>query len=219
MMVLMVRGLFTSFTFPYASLPTSKLTGDQLIPIFYEAIRRVERCGFKVSCITLDGNSVNRKLIKPLSFGKREIYMFSDPPHLIKTARNCSFIDLIKFIFTIPNVKSFLSERISQDPLEKYFGHHHQRGGVNENPTSYEFLKNNSALRMVNSIRIETHKGNTIGEDNDIVTVSTESLKKKRKQSIIITNLHEHLTYTDDRGNEYELQPQPFHDSIDLLCK
>ena len=60
---------------------------------------RVERSGLKVAAITLDGNSVNRKYFKivgtgdtaishkfnnPLSFNKREIYLFSDPPHLLK---------------------------------------------------------------------------------------------------------------------------------------
>ena len=106
MMVLMVRGLFINFTFPYASFASSTLTGEQLIPIFYEAIMRVERCGFKVSSITLDGHSVNRKFIKLISCdtemktkhkfknpmsesNQREIYLFSDPSHLIKTVRNC----------------------------------------------------------------------------------------------------------------------------------
>ena len=104
MMVLMVRGLFINFTFPYASFPTSNLTGELMVPMFYEAIMRLERCGFKVTCITMDGNSVNRKFIKlvstnpgpikykfknPLSHDNREIYFFSDPPHLLKTARNC----------------------------------------------------------------------------------------------------------------------------------
>ena len=102
-MMLMVRWLFTSCTFPYACFPSSNLTGEQLVPIFYEALMRLERCGCKVTCITLDGNSVNRKFFKlvannskiphkftnPLSFNKREVYLFSDPPHLIKTARNC----------------------------------------------------------------------------------------------------------------------------------
>ena len=37
--------------------------------------------------------------------------------HIIITAY--SFIELIKFIFTIPGVKSFLSERISQDPCNR----------------------------------------------------------------------------------------------------
>lgn len=67
MMVLMIRGLFLNFTFPYASFASSNLTGEQLIPIFYEAIMRVEKCGLKVLSITLDGNSVNRKFIKLVS--------------------------------------------------------------------------------------------------------------------------------------------------------
>ena len=103
-MVLMIRGLFNSFTFPYASFPTSNLAGEQMVPIFYEAIMRIERCGLKVVSITLDGNSVNMKFIKlvgnqatpakhkfcnPLSENNREVYLFSDPPHLLKTAHNC----------------------------------------------------------------------------------------------------------------------------------
>ena len=48
MLTLMVRELFTKFTFPYASFPSANLTGDQLVPIFYEAVmRRIERCGLK----------------------------------------------------------------------------------------------------------------------------------------------------------------------------
>lgn len=52
---------------------------------------------------TFDGNSVNRRLIKlhqpssellykvknPFTDEDRNIHFFSDPPHLIKTARNC----------------------------------------------------------------------------------------------------------------------------------
>ena len=63
-MVFKVRGLFINLTFPYPSFPSSSLTRDQLVPLFYEAIMRLERCGFKVSCITLDENSVNRKFFK-----------------------------------------------------------------------------------------------------------------------------------------------------------
>lgn len=59
-LVIMVRGLFTYLNFPYASFPTRSLKGDQLVPIFYEAVLRVERCGLHVLGITLDGNSVNR---------------------------------------------------------------------------------------------------------------------------------------------------------------
>lgn len=45
-------GLFTSFVFPYASFATSTLTGEQ------KAIMRIEKCSFKVLCLTLDGNSI-----------------------------------------------------------------------------------------------------------------------------------------------------------------
>lgn len=91
-------------------------------------------------------------------------------------------MELIPYIFTIPGVKSFLSEHISQDPLEKYFGRQRQRGRMNENPTCQEFMKNNDALRMVNSIKIETHKGNVRGRNEDTTEISTEPLKKRRRQ-------------------------------------
>ena len=38
-----------------------------------------------------------------------------------------SFVEIVQFIFTIPGVKFFLSERISQDPLENFFGCQRQR--------------------------------------------------------------------------------------------
>ena len=50
MMVFMVRGLFTGFTFPYATFPATNLTGDQLIPLYLECTFRLERCGFCVTC-------------------------------------------------------------------------------------------------------------------------------------------------------------------------
>jgi hypothetical protein len=31
-----------------------------------------------------------------------------------------SFVELVKYIFTIPGVQFFLSEKISQDPIEKF---------------------------------------------------------------------------------------------------
>ena len=57
-----------------------------------------------------------------------------------------SFIDLVRYLFTLPGVKSFLSEQISQDSLEKYFGLQRQRGRVSENPNVQEFCKNMHAL-------------------------------------------------------------------------
>ncbi len=37
-------------------------------------------------------------------------------------------------VFTIPGVKAFLSEKLYQDLLERFFRCQRQHGGVNENP-------------------------------------------------------------------------------------
>ena len=49
MMVFMVRGLFNKLQFPYAQFPCASLSGDLLYEPFWEAVRRVETCGLKVS--------------------------------------------------------------------------------------------------------------------------------------------------------------------------
>ena len=103
MMVFMVRGVFTSIKFPYAQFPMTSGTGYDLFPILWQAIDRLECNGVHVLGITADGASINRKLFKlhgvkddslvyktcnVYSEEKREIYFFSDPPHLLKTIRN-----------------------------------------------------------------------------------------------------------------------------------
>ena len=77
-------------------------------------------------------------------------------------------------------------DRISQDPIEKYFRRQRQRGGVNENPTVKEVLSNNQVLRIVNSIKIDTVKGNTRGSNQteDIPFISDTSMPKRRKVEI-----------------------------------
>ena len=50
-----------------------------------------------------------------------------------------SFVALIRYLFTLLGVKVFLSERLCQDPLEKFFGCQRQRGGVSENPNVKEY--------------------------------------------------------------------------------
>lgn len=77
--------------------------GDLLFQPFWEAVQRLERCGFKVMATTFDGASVNRRLVKihglgshdlvykvrnPHASEERYLYFFSDPPHLMKTVRN-----------------------------------------------------------------------------------------------------------------------------------
>ena len=57
-----------------------------------------------------------------------------------------SFVELINYVFKIPGVTSFLTEKLCQDPLEKFFGCQHQRGGTNENPSVEMFCKNTQAF-------------------------------------------------------------------------
>ena len=105
MLVFMVRGLLSNLEFPYAQFPCTTLTGEQIFVPFWEAVSRLERCGFKVMGVTADGLSVNRHFFKlhgdnttdtpvhkttnPYTSEDRYLYFFSDPPHLIKTVRNC----------------------------------------------------------------------------------------------------------------------------------
>ena len=103
MLVLMVRGLFSSLQFPYAQFPCATLRGDQLFPLFWESVARLERYGVKVLGLTCDGLSANRRFFQlhngdhklaykvhnPYTSEPRMIYFLSDPPHLLKTVRNC----------------------------------------------------------------------------------------------------------------------------------
>ena len=59
-----------------------------LYPIIWEAVRRLESSGLKVICVTADGASPN-KTKNPYSEDDRWLFFIVDPPHLIKTVRNC----------------------------------------------------------------------------------------------------------------------------------
>lgn len=106
MVVFMIRGLFSHLEFPYAQFPCTNLTGDLLFDPLWEAIARLERCGLKMLAVTADGGSSNRRLFKihdqtspdkqityktknPYASDGRSVFFLSDPPHLIKTVRNC----------------------------------------------------------------------------------------------------------------------------------
>ena len=71
-----------------------------------------------------------------------------------------AFLELLQIVFKIPGVTCFLSNRICQDPLEKYFGMQRQCGASNDNPTVLQFVKNNDTLRLVGNIWFEDVNGN-----------------------------------------------------------
>ena len=102
LLVFMVRGLFSKLSFPYVHFATRGVTGAALFPIVWEVIEQLESIDLKVICVTSDGASPNRKFYKlnnngkftyktsnPYAEDERDVFFFSDPPHLVKTARNC----------------------------------------------------------------------------------------------------------------------------------
>lgn len=89
-----------------------------------------------------------------------------------------SFVELVEFVFKIPGVTVFLSNRICQDPLENFFGQQRQRGRVNENPCVTEFMKNTQALRVINST-CSTIRGNCRGAKSDTLPDNTTLAKRK----------------------------------------
>lgn len=96
-----------------------------------------------------------------------------------------SFIELVRFLFQLPDVKAFLSVKLCQDPLEKFFGQQRQRGRAAENPSARDFIKNTQALRMINGV-CRNVKGNCRGSNSEDATpldVSMfEPLPKRQKK-------------------------------------
>ena len=77
-----------------------------------------------------------------------------------------SFVELIPYLFEkVPGICSFLSARINQDALEKFFGMQRQAGRANQNPTVLEFIKN--TFRVISSIWIDDIVGNYRGRKSN----------------------------------------------------
>ena len=93
-----------------------------------------------------------------------------------------SFLELLPYIFSIEGVKVFLSEKLNQDPLEKFFGCQRQRGRVNENPTAAEFVKNTQSLRVINSICVNNITGNCRGTKHKSYDLESGDLHKPLKK-------------------------------------
>lgn len=104
MLLFMIWGLCTSLEFSYAHFAANGAMADLLYAIVWEAVCRIESCGLNVIAFTCDGAAPNRKFFqmhkvgnskepvykaKNLYSSDRDIFLYSDVPHLIKTARNC----------------------------------------------------------------------------------------------------------------------------------
>ena len=96
-----------------------------------------------------------------------------------KTYVGRSFVELVQYVFDIPGVDSFLSQRLCQDPLERFFGCQRQRGRVHDNPNAADFIKNTQAIRVIGSLP-HPDKGNCRSSCGDVDVFHSESLKKRR---------------------------------------
>ena len=99
-----------------------------------------------------------------------------------------SFLELIPYLFKIKGVTHFLSEKLSQDPLEKFFGCQRQKGRSNENPMVGKFFKNTYSLRVINSINVREITGNCCGTKRKCYDLEASNLnaplrKRKRRNS------------------------------------
>lgn len=81
-----------------------------------------------------------------------------------------SFLELLPIVLKIQGVQVFLSDRINQDPLEKFFGRLRQRGRTHQNPTVAEALKNVQTLRVVDTVWVD-----------DLTGSNCRGRKRKRK--------------------------------------
>ena len=99
----MIRGLFTSMKFVYSQFAAVSTKGAELFVLLWKVIERLTLLGFEVVAVTCDGASNNQKLfdLHGLTNGlpyktfnvydvnNKAVFFFRDPPHLIKTIRNC----------------------------------------------------------------------------------------------------------------------------------
>lgn len=110
-----------------------------------------------------------------------------------------SFVDLTKNILTKHSEDKLflLSERLSQDPLENYFGKQRARGRRNDNPTVQSTLQNAGALRIQKSLALDPIRGNSsrkrrlFPESNTIDDIDNEPQPKRQSngEKIIIISV------------------------------
>ena len=112
-LVFLIRGIVNPLKFVVANFATTSATAIQIFPLFWKAVGILEKtCGLNVIAASCDGASSNHKFFemhrhfdsnsdrsrgdvvhKVLNpyFQDRYLYFIADPPHLIKTARNCLY--------------------------------------------------------------------------------------------------------------------------------
>ena len=96
-----------------------------------------------------------------------------------------SFIELVHYLFTLEDLDSFLSQRLCQDSIERYFGCQRQRGSVHDNSNIEEFSKNAQTMRIVDSVARAPLRGNCRGGRQDVEDKENcEPLPKRPRKAL-----------------------------------
>lgn len=108
-------------------------------------------------------------------------------------------MEIVRYVFTIPGVTIFFSNRLCQDFIENFFGQQRQRGRTHENPNANQFIKNSQALRVINST-CATIRGNCRAGEvdpkhrqkrNQMAIENNAPLKRRRQPRKIEKTSHE----------------------------
>ncbi|XP_078489093.1 uncharacterized protein LOC144746139 [Ciona intestinalis] len=104
MLVVYVKSCSGNISRALGFYPTETAKGFHLVSIFWAAVESLEvKCDLKVVAAVCDGSTNNKNFFKllapdeqhkipnPFTVDSRNIFLLTDPPHLIKTARNCLY--------------------------------------------------------------------------------------------------------------------------------
>ena len=103
-LVFLVKSVVNPLSYSFATFATNRITAFQIMPMFWQAVKYLERINLKVIAATADGASQNRKFFRMHKYlcgdtdadviyctknihpkEMRFIYFFVDAPHLVKT--------------------------------------------------------------------------------------------------------------------------------------
>ena len=95
---------------------------------------------------------------------------------------------MTKYLLSQPNSDGLflLSERVSQDPLENYFGKQRARGCICDNPTVKECIKNAVAIRAQRSLDLDRVQGNCRRKrrlEDSAQTIDDTPLAKRKRST------------------------------------
>jgi len=121
----------------------------------------------------------------PTKDEKRRLCLSHQTIEGIKLTVN-SFCELAPLLLSLDGVQYFLSEKLSQDPLEEYFNKQRSRCGAHDNPTLDDASRNFLAIDVAGSTLVRSMTGNTRGAQRGQAPIfdinDRRSLPRRRKR-------------------------------------